>query len=250
MLRRAGRFPAIRPEKPAVPRSPSLLPLLAAALASAGVCWAQPGARGKPRPANPAEVKRLDAKLKEVSDAFLRDTSTLIASYESVGQFERARVLLEALQKLDPDNETIQKKVGELTEKILDANRFEVELEPGEGWKPVGTVTKGRPLRIAVTGDYKLSASLELGPDGVPADDPGTGLVVGIPLGAVMAVIAPPDAAATGKKNDRPPKPFLVGSSLDKSADADGVLYLRVNTPPGAKCTGSLAVELAGPEPQ
>ena len=74
-------------------------------------------AKGKAKPGNPQDLKRLDARLDEVRDAFLRETTTLITSYESLGQYERARMLLESLQRLDPRNEPIKAKLGELSEK-------------------------------------------------------------------------------------------------------------------------------------
>ena len=48
--------------------------------------------------------------------------------------------------------------------------------------------------------------------------------------------------------NDKPPRPFAVGASFDKPADRDGILHLKVNVPPGARCTGSLKVKISGPE--
>jgi len=210
----------------------------------------KPGAAAKTsgKKINPLEVKRLDARLDEVRESFLRDTTTLILSYENLGQYERAKTLLESLQKLDPRNEPIKAKLGELNAKIIESNEFEVELASDESWQPIGTVTKDRLLRIRVSGDYNFAVSLtSLGPDGLPTANPAEDLVANVPLGAVMGVITPAGSAG-GSPNDKPPRPFAVGASFDKPADRDGILHLKVNVPPGARCTGSLKVEISGPE--
>ena len=227
--------------------------MLVAASAAGAVLHAQSpaagkAAKGKAKPGNPQDLKRLDARLDEVRDAFLRETTTLITSYESLGQYERARMLLESLQRLDPRNEPIKAKLGELSEKILESTEIPVELVPGAPWLPAGPVTKDRPIRIRVAGDYKLMLTAELGPAGA-VTGPGDDFMTSVPLGAVMGVIAPPGTAGQpGSQGDRPPRPFLVGDAYEKPAERDGVLFLRVNVPPGAKCTGRLTARVSGPE--
>ena len=48
------------------------------------------------------------------------------------------------------------------------------------------------------------------------------------------------------KSSEKPPKPFVVGTSFEKPAERDGVLYLKVNVPAQAKCTGRLQVKVGG----
>jgi len=223
------------------------LTIMVAPVAVAQSSAAKPSSAAKTtgKKVNPLEVKRLDARLDEVRDSFLRDTSNLILSYENLGQYERAKTLLESLQKLDPRNEPIKAKIGELNAKIIESNEFDVELATDESWQPIGAVTKDRPLRIRVTGDYNLTVSLtSLGPEGLPTANPAEDLAANVPLGAVMGVITPAGSA----QNDKPPRPFAVGASFDKPADRDGILHLKVNVPPGARCTGSLKVKVSGPD--
>jgi hypothetical protein len=107
-------------------------------------------------------------------------------------------------------------------------------------------------LRIRVVGDYNLTVSLtSLGPEGLPTANPAEDLVANVPLGAVMGVITPAGSAgqfAGGGQNDRPPRPFAVGGSYEKPADRDGILHLKVNVPPGARCSGTLKVNVSGPD--
>ena len=237
------------------PRLAATIALLLAG-GAAGTATAQGPATKAPKPGaktNPLEVKRLDAKLEEVRESFLRDTTNLILSYDRMGQYERAKTVLESLQKLDPRNEAVRTKLAELNEKILESNEFKFDIEPGGGWQPVGAVTKDRTIRIQVVGDYKLSLELASGPEGVPTDNPAEDLVAHVPMGAVTGVIAPAGAAgkpASGSQTDKPPRPFAVGSSYEKPADRDGVLYLKVNVPPGTKCIGKLTARISGPERQ
>jgi hypothetical protein len=224
--------------------------IMVAPVAVAQTSATKSGGAAKPtgKKVNPLEVKRLDARLDEVRDSFLRDTTNLILSYENLGQYERAKTLLESLQKLDPRNEPIKAKLGELNAKIIDTNEFEVELATDESWQPIGAVIKDRLLRIRVTGDYNVSISLtSVGPDGLPTANPAEDLVANVPLGAVMGVITPAGSTG-GSQNDKPPRPFAVGANFDKPADRDGILHLKVNVPPGARCTGSLKVKVSGPE--
>ena len=84
-------------------RRGSGLRLLAAAAAFwliAGVAVAQPP-RSSPRKPSPAEIKRLDTQLNDAYGVFMNQTVDLITSYENLGQFDRAKVIVEALAKHD-----------------------------------------------------------------------------------------------------------------------------------------------------
>lgn len=197
------------------------------------------------KPASPAEVAKLDAKMKDVSESFLRDTTALISSYEDIGEYDRAKVLLEALRKLNPGNEAVKKKLTDLDRRQLDAAEFAVEIDPGKPWVAVGAVRKDRPLRIRVTGEYRFTASATVGANGMPAKEPASDLVPGVALGALLGVIAPP-AGGGERQPGRPPKPFLVGSEYERPAEADGVLYLKANVPVDATCTGRLEARISG----
>jgi len=203
-------------------------------------------ARPRARAPSPAEIKRLDVKLEEARTAFLRETAALAASYENLGQLDRALEVLDVLRRLDPGNEQVRAKLDELRQRSLDAKEFEVTLDTADSWEPIGAVAKGRTLRIRVTGDYKLDASLTTNADGATGTDPQRDLIAALPLGAVMGVIIPPPAPGQGEA--KPPRPFLVGSSFEKPADADGMLFLKVNVPPAAKCVGRLNVTVTGAE--
>lgn len=229
----------------------SLVVFVLLAVLASDVGLAQPGTgRAKPRLTTSPEAKRLDAKMEQVADLFMRDTATLITSYENIGQFDRARMLLEAVQKLDPENAQVKAKLTEINEKILVANEFEFDVDPDGSWQEIGGVEKGRPLRIAVAGDYRLAIGLTTAADGVPNGAPGEGLIPGLPLGAIVGVILSPDQMATpanGKRSDKQPRPFLVGSSFEKPAEQDGTLYLKTNIPLGAKGTGRMKARISGP---
>lgn len=231
---------------------PFLVILLAitAQSALAQAVTVKPGSGGgKNKGTNSPEVKRLDAKLEEVRDSFLRETTNLIFSYEKLGQLEQAKMLLESLQKLDPKNEPIRVKLGELNAKIIENNEFEVNLDTEKGWQQIGSVTKDRPLRIRVQGETRLMLQLSTGPEGVPTANPLDDLVPGVPLGAVMGVVAPAGFGGPGATGgaDKPPRPFNVGTNFDKPSDRDGVLYLKINAPEGTKCTGRLTARVSGP---
>ena len=220
---------------------------------------AQPGkSKAKPKAISPAELKKLDAKLDDVQRSFLKDTESIIKGYEEGGQFERAKILLEVLLKLDPKNEAIKKKLEHLDDQILDSSESEIDLDTSKPWQQVGLVVKDRLIRIEVEGDYKFVASLPAGPEGFATRDPATDMA-NAPLGAVVAVIVPPTgfAASTGGGNNNAggggrerdgnrPGVFSVGAKYEQPAPRDGILMLKVNVPPGSKCTGKLKVKLGG----
>lgn len=202
--------------------------------------------RSTGRKPSPAEIKRLDSQLNDAYGVFLNQTVDLITSYENLGQFDRAKVIVEALSKLDPENEKMKAKIADLEKQMLEAGVFEVSIMPGDGWQAIGAVSQGDAVRVQITGEYRFQAVGATNADGITGNSPETDFMRGIPLGAVMGVIAPPTTAG-GDKKDEKPRPFVVGANYDKRADKDGVLYLKANLPVGAKCTGRLEAKITGP---
>lgn len=224
--------------------------LLAAGVAmvtASATANAQPP-RSPARKPSPAEIRRLDSKLQEVHGLFVRETADLVSSYEALGQFDRAKAIVEALGKLDPENESVKAKIAELEKQMLEAGVFEVELMPGSGWQAIGGVAKGDVLRVQISGDYRFQVAGSTNAAGLTGDSPETDFMRGIPLGAVMGVIAPASPPDSEKKDEPKPRPFVVGASYDARAESDGVLYLKANLPPGTKCTGKLQAMITGPK--
>lgn len=207
--------------------------------------WGQ-APRATNRKPSPAEIKRLDTQLNEAYGVFMNQTVDLITSYENLGQFDRAKAIVEALGKLDPENEAMKAKIADLEKRMLEAGVFEVDLVPGEGWQAIGGVSKGDVVRIQISGEYRFQAVGATNADGITDNSPETDFMRNIPLGAVMGVIAPPTTAGGDQKEEKP-RPFVVGSNYDKRADKEGVLYLKANLPVGSKCTGRLEARVTGP---
>jgi hypothetical protein len=197
-----------------------------------------------PKPLSPAETKKIDVRLEKLQETFASESSAIIDEYENAGQYERAKFLLEVLQKLDPKNDAIKKRVSDLDEKILRRVETDQKFNTSSGdWTLVGTVQKDVPARIEATGEYKINlVASNISADGFPTEDVTRDLVGRIPTGALMAIIV----TEAHQKEKKAPEPFAIKSKQDFTPKQDGELYLKINVPPGSKCVGDLKLKMNG----
>lgn len=190
--------------------------------------------------ANSANVKQLDLRSLEMQERLLRDATEIAKGYEDAGEFDRAKWLLEVLEKLDPKLPGLKDKISQLTDKSLDSSEYEIEMDVAKDWTPiVGMVYQGRVVRIVVDGEYKLNVALSVTADGVAVNETGSEMVAGIPLGALMGVILDP-------KDKKPGKPFELKAKREWTPRESGFLQLRMNLPSGHRSTGKVTVKLGG----
>lgn len=192
---------------------------------------------GKSRPQ--ANTKNLDIKADQLQSSFTRDAEELAAQYAEAGHPERAKAILESALAVNPQSASIQKKLDQVKEGIMNSNDYDFDVNPARGWEASGAVVfENRPLRIKADGTYKFDA----GPGAVSAagfsqKEPSQDMVAGIACGALMGMIV-----SDGKTG----KPFLIGESLDFTPRESGSLLLRVNAPVGNKNSGKLKVSISG----
>ena len=200
--------------------------------------------KGKPpKPLSSVEAKKIDVRLEKLQETFASESTAIIDDYENGGQYERAKFLLEVLMKLDPKNEALKKRISDLDERILKRVEVDQKLNTGGDWTLIGTVQKDVPARVEATGEYKISLSASnISADGFPTEDAMRDLVGKVPTGALMGMIVTEE----NEKEKKVPEPFAVKSKHDFTPKHDGALYLKVNVPPGSKCTGDLKLKLNG----
>ena len=101
--------------------------------------------KGKPpKPLSPADAKKIDNRLEKLQETFASESTAIIDDYESGGQYERAKFLLEVLLKLDPKNEALKKRISDLDERILKRVEVDQKLNTGGDWTPDRDCPKGR----------------------------------------------------------------------------------------------------------
>ncbi len=190
-----------------------------------------------------AEIQSLDLKAEKAQQNFLKSMVDLATSYEKAGDVERSKDMLRSILKLKPDAESVKNKLKQYEEEVFDRKSTVVDLDVSRGWINAGVlVSKGKVVRIEADGKYRLLINTELSPQGYLQKDKTKDLVAGVPTGALIGMIAP----ATRKRNQPEPQPFMIGDKKELQPNASGILFLKVNTPPQAKCTGKLKVILSG----
>lgn len=193
------------------------------------------------------ELRTIDQKASKVQDEFVKGAVDLARDYERAGDIERAIALLEAVIKVQPELDVVAQKIEELKEQVLAANDYKIDIDADGNWgKPLGYVRAGRPFRIQVTGSYRLTTALQVGPEGFPTgDNIQTDMLGGVPCGAVAGLVVGRERGRTGEQ-DKPGAPFNVGQGTEVVPKESGYVFLKVNVPPGSKCSGKLNIRLSG----
>jgi hypothetical protein len=192
-----------------------------------------------------AATRTLDVTAQKLEAEFLKGVADLASSYEEAGDKEKAKAMLQAILKLRPDAETVKEKLKELEESVFTDQQEMLDLDMSKGWVSTGMVVeKGKKLRLESAGSYKLIVNDSLGPDGYQSDSDEV-FFDGAPMGALIGMVIPPGTVASHTKG-KGPQPFMVGEKKELGPQVTGLLVLRVNAPPGAKCVGRLKVRLSG----
>jgi len=193
--------------------------------------------------ASPGVIKQLDVRAQEMQTQLLRDATEIAKGYEDAGEYERAKWLMEVLEKLDPKLPGLKENIERLTDRSLEATEFEIDLDVSRGWSaPVGMVQQGRVVRIAAAGEYRLVATMPVTAEGLLQNDSGSDLITGVPLGALVGMLVDP-------KDKKPGKPFEIKAQREWTPRESGLLLLKVNLPSGHKSTGKLTIRLGGVSP-
>lgn len=213
-----------------------------AAIACSCVCVPLP-ASAQSKPPSPAEIRALDFKAEKVEQEFLKSLVDLATDYEKAGDVERSKAMLKSILKLKPNSEPVKQKLKQYEEEVFDRKSTIIDVDVSRGWINAGVlVTKDMPVRLQSDGSYRFMVNVELGPKGYEERDATKDLVASLPTGALIGMIAP----ATRKNNAPAPQPFMIGDAKELKPNASGILFLKVNVPPQAKCTGKLKVKLSG----
>ncbi len=185
------------------------------------------------------KTKAIDLAARKLQETFVRQAAELAKEYEDAGDLETSKKMLEAILKINDNLKGVREKIKGLDDEILSANEADLELDTSKGWdEPRARVFQGKSFRIQVSGQYKFITNLTVGPEGFPTENPVKEMARGIPCGALMGLVL--------DSKRKPGRPVRIGASEEVTPEADGLLFLSVNVPPGHKCTGKLKVKLSG----
>lgn len=183
-------------------------------------------------------IKALDNDVEKKRTSLFKDFIEIAAQYEDAGHFDRAKIVLEDLFRLDPKWPGLKEKIDELEDKNFDSHEVKIDFSANSGWTPTGlSVSKGKPVRVEVVGEYEFRYGAKLTADGLTSVEAGQDYFVDIPMGALMAVVV--NNGKSGKAV------YLKAKNLWVPGE-DGQVMLKINAPTGHKCTGKLTVKLSG----
>ncbi|MFK7819407.1 MAG: hypothetical protein AB8G99_11865 [Planctomycetaceae bacterium] len=183
--------------------------------------------------------EKLQVRAKKAEETLAKEYISIATGFYDIGDVEKAKDFLVRLNELREDLPGVREKIKELEEELMSSNEDRITIDVSKGWgDAIAEVTKGEAFRIVAAGDYKLSLQASLDVEGVTGRDPIHDMAPNVPFGALMGIIQGPDG--------KPSKPFAIRSGIEHSPRKSGLLYVRVNTPPGAKCTGRVKVQISG----
>jgi hypothetical protein len=183
--------------------------------------------------------EKLEVRAQKAEKTLAKEYIAIATGFYDLGDVEKAKDFLVRLNDLREDLPGVREKIKELEEELMSSNEDLITIDVSKGWgDAIAEVTKGDAFRITAAGDYKLTMQASLDIEGLSSKDPIRDLAPNVPFGALMGIIQ----GADGK----PSRPFAIRAGIEHSPKKSGLLYVRVNTPPGAKCTGRVKVQISG----
>lgn len=186
---------------------------------------------------SPSE-KQLELRIEKAQEALVQEFSDVAAELYQQGSREKSLEVLKRLERISDDLPGLKDKIREIREELMSDNPMEMDVDVSRGWgNPLAVVTKDRPFRMAASGEYKLSLTATVPMTGLPTEDPAQDYLKMAPFGALVGVIV---------TEGKPGEPFAVPETLQMTPKETGQLFVRVNVPAAARCTGRIQVRLSG----
>jgi hypothetical protein len=182
--------------------------------------------------------KQLEIRIEKAEDALVQELSDVASELYKQGEREKSLDVLKRLQQIKSDLPGLKSKMDQIREELMSDNEMEVDFDVSHGWgTPLALVGKGKPFRMVVTGEYKMTLSTTVPLSGLPTRDPAQDHLAEAAFGALVGIIV---------TDSVPGKPFPVSENLQMTPKKDGQLFIRVNVPAIARCNGRLDVKLSG----
>ncbi|MCA9008680.1 MAG: hypothetical protein KDB01_02985 [Planctomycetaceae bacterium] len=197
-----------------------------------------PARSSRSKDKDPPNSQQLEIRVTKAEEGLLKEYMDVVKEYLKKGDKEEALQILKRVEHINPQMEGLKQQMDRISEELLLENEIIVELDVSKFWgQPVCEVTEGKAFRLAATGEYKMNYSTASPLTGLPTKDPAQDYLPVGPFGALIGVIA---------TDGKPGEPFLVNGGLEHTPKKSGQLYLRVNVPAAAKCTGTIKLQLSG----
>jgi hypothetical protein len=184
------------------------------------------------------ETRAIDVNSNKTILGFVAEAMALAIKYENNGDVEKARLMYQQIYRLDKRQQQLPAKIKFLKMSMLEQNQVVHKLNTSVGWTAIGNVYADHTFKILTSGTFTMTPSGEFTASGIPAGDvKKNGMDDEMPLGALIGVYF---------RDKKPSQPFLVGAGELFTPEKDGVLYLKINAPPGMKCQGVINVRTSG----
>ena len=185
-----------------------------------------------------SETRGIDVRTNKAIQAFVAEAKELAIEYETNGDIEKARLMYQQIYRLDKRQQQLPAKIKFLENSLLDKNQVVHKLNTSIGWTAIGNVYADRTFKLFTAGTFTMAPSGEFTASGMPKGDvKKNGMDHEMPLGALIGVYF---------RDKKPGQPFLVGAGKVFTPEKDGVLYLKINTPPEMKCQGIINIGTSG----
>ena len=206
----------------------------AVTLSTSGVQAQSSRSKDKDAP-NPVQ---LELRVNKAEEGLLKEYMEVANEYYKQGAREEALTVLKRVEKINPKMEGLKQRMDIIGEELIQENDFKYEMDVSKGWTgPICEVKDGKAFRLAATGDYKMTYSTTIPLTGLPTKDPAQDHVSAGAFGSLIGVIV---------TDGKPGEPFAVNNGLEHTPKKGGQLYLRVNVPSSAKCSGDIKLEMSG----
>lgn len=184
-----------------------------------------------------ASPQQLEARISKAEEQLLDEYLAIANEYYKQGEKDQSIVVLERIAQINPRMEGIRQRIDGIREELIQENGIKTDFDTSKLWLPIAEVEEGKPLRLVVTGDYKLDLTTSVTTGGLPTGDPAKDHVAGAPFGALVGMVF---------TDGKPGEPFLISGGVEHTPKKTGTLFLRVNVPAVARCKGELKVQASG----
>lgn len=183
-------------------------------------------------------TQQLEIRLTKAEEGLLKEYMDVAKEFLKKDDKEEALKVLKRVQHINSKLEGLQQEMDRINEELMMANDVTLEMDVSKFWgSAICDVTEGKAFRLTAAGEYKMSYAVSIPVTGLPTENPAQDHVTAGPFGALIGVVV---------TDGKPGEPFVVNGGLEQTPKKSGQLYLRVNVPAAAKCTGTIKLQLSG----